>query len=332
LAYLFHALAGAFAGSTGDSIGVLFEELLASPRIMLGWHALFMLLTVVVVGRGINKGIERAITLLMPAMFVLLLILVAYAFTTRGFGKSVSFLFSPDFTHLTTTGVLTALGHAFFTLSLGMSNMIAYGSHLPKHISIIGAAVTVSLLDTIVALLAGLAIFAVVFSNGLIPGAGPGLVFQTLPLAFGHITGGYLIGIFFFFMLVFAAWSSSISLTEPVVEGLESRFGIRRPLATTLVGISAWSIGILSVLSFNVLQDYKPIMDKTLFDCLDYLTANIMLPLTGLMVAIFCGWVMNRNASLEELETSEGVHGQWVLLLRYVTPVLVVVVFLYNLF
>lgn len=332
IAYLWHAVEGIFENSNAEQIKTVFDSLLASPWEMLLWHTLFMALAVFVVSRGVHRGIERAVTILMPAMFVLLLILVVYAFARGSAAASLQFLFSPDFSKLTTAAVLTALGHAFFTLSLGMSNIVTYGSYLPRHISITGASITVSILDTAVALLAGIAIFAVVFANqGLEPGAGPGLVFQTLPLAFGKMPGGYWVGIAFFFMLIFAAWSSAISLTEACVSRLTHRYPLSRPRAALLTGVTAWTIGLLSVLSFNKLADFKPIMGKTIFDFLDYLTANIMLPLTGLMVAIFVGWVMKKEFSLQELETGATTHRLWLTCLRYITPVLVIIVFVYNL-
>ena len=330
-AYLWHAVAGAFQGGDVEQINGLFDALLSSPLEMTFWHTLFMALTIFVVSRGVNRGIERTVSILMPAMFALLMFLVIYAFTTGAAGASLTFLFSPDFSKLTTAGVLSALGHAFFTLSLGMSNILTYGSYLPRHISIATASVTVSILDTVVALLAGIAIFSVVFANGMAPGAGPGLVFQTLPLAFGSMTGGYLVGVGFFFMLVFAAWSSAISVTEPTVSRLIAVYGMERRKASILTGLVAWSIGLLTVLSFNLLADFKPIMGKTIFDFLDYLTANIMLPLTGLMVALFVGWVMKKEFSREELEINESLHKLWIGCLRYITPILVLVVFIYNL-
>lgn len=335
IAYLWHAIANAFDGAEVAQIEGLFSGLLAAPGEMIVWHTLFMVFAIFVVSRGVNRGIERTVSILMPTMFVLLIVLVLYAFTTGAATASLNFLFSPDFSKLTVAGVLTALGHAFFTLSLGMSNIVAYGSYLPKHISITGASVTVSFLDTLVALLAGIAIFSVVFANGMEPGAGPGLVFQTLPLAFGKMTGGYIIGIAFFFMLVFAAWSSAISLSEAVVSRLIALYGMSRPKAATITGVVAWTVGLLSVLSFNVLGDFKPFVihgeGKTIFDFLDYLTANIMLPLTGLMVAVFVGWFMKKEFSLQELETGETLHRLWIGCLRYITPILVLIVFIYNL-
>ncbi|HBM49654.1 MAG TPA: sodium-dependent transporter, partial [Marinobacter sp.] len=181
--YIGHAAMGDFTGGTADSVGALFGDLLSNPGLLLFWHTVFMALVILVVARGLKGGLERAATILMPALLVLLLVVVGYATTTGHFGEAVSFLFTPDFSALTIDGVLVALGHAFFTLSLGMAIMMAYGSYLGNDVKIGRTAVSVAILDTVVALLAGLAIFPVVFANGLEAGAGPGLIFQTLPLA-----------------------------------------------------------------------------------------------------------------------------------------------------
>ena len=221
--YVGHAAMGDFTGGTAESVGEMFGGLLASPTKLLLWHTVFMALVVLVVARGLKGGLERAVTILMPALFILLLMVVGYATTTGHFGEAVSFLFNPDFSALTVNGVLVALGHAFFTLSLGMAIMMAYGSYLSRDVSIGRTAVSVAIMDTVVALLAGLAIFPVVFANGLEAGAGPGLIFQTLPLAFGNMPMGTLFGTLFFVLLLFAAWTSGISLLEPVVEWIEEK-------------------------------------------------------------------------------------------------------------
>ncbi len=332
VAYVFHALGGAFHKATADGIGNLFAALLESPGQMVAWHTVFMVMTVLVVARGVKAGLERAVSILMPALFALLLILVGYAAVTTGkFGEGITFLFHMDFSQLSTEGVLTAMGHAFFTLSLGLGAMIAYGSYLPRHISIARAAFAISIVDTLVALLAGMAIFPIVFANHLEPGAGPGLIFQTLPLAFGQMSGGLIFGTLFFVLLVCAAWTSSISLLEPVVEYLEEHHGVNRVVASLVAGIAAWLLGIASALSFNHWSEIT-LFDKSLFDMLDYLTTNLMLPLTGLLIAVFAGWVMTRAATQEELEMGEGIgYRLWHFIVRYITPIGVTVVFAYNL-
>lgn len=334
--YIGHAAAGDFTGGTAESIGDLFGGLLGSPVQLLIWHTVFMALVVLVVSRGLKGGLERAATILMPALFMLLLVAVGYATTTGHFGEAVSFLFSPNFGALTVSGVLVALGHAFFTLSLGMAIMMAYGSYLDRDVSIGRTAISVAIMDTGVALLAGLAIFPVVFANGLEAGAGPGLIFQTLPLAFGNMPFGSLFGALFFVLLLFAAWTSGISLLEPVVEWVEEKTSLARTGSAALVGVLCWALGIASILSLNVWSDITPLAmfdrfeGKTIFDLLDYVTANIMLPLSGLLTALFVGWFVARESLKSDLVLSGGTFGLWYNLIRFVTPIAVVIVFIYN--
>ncbi|MCL1479615.1 MAG: sodium-dependent transporter [Marinobacter sp.] len=338
VSYVGTAASGQLTGQSADAIGAIFSNLLADPVTLLMWHTLFMALVMLVVAKGVRAGLERAVTILMPALFLLLLTVVGYAMTTGEFGRAVTFLFQPDFTKLTTSGVLVALGHAFFTLSLGMAVMMAYGSYLPKGISIAKTSIAVCVIDTAVALLAGLAIFPIVFANGLEPGAGPGLIFQTLPLAFGQMPMGSLFGTLFFVLLVFAAWTSGISLLEPIVEWLEEQKSMNRTRSTLAAGFVCWLLGIASILSLNLWSDFAPLgwigmlEGKTVFDLLDFFTANILLPLGGLLVAVFAGWVMSREAIEKELALSKPMFRLWYITVRYITPVAVGAVFIYNLF
>lgn len=335
--YVGHAAMGDFTGQSADAIGELFGGLLASPVTLLIWHTVFMALVIFVVARGLKSGLERAVTILMPALFVLLLVAVGYATTTGHFGAAVAFLFTPDFGALTMDGVLVALGHAFFTLSLGMAIMMAYGSYLGDDVSVGRTAVTVSIMDTVVALMAGLAIFPVVFANGLEAGAGPGLIFQTLPLAFGQMPMGSIFGALFFVLLLFAAWTSAISLLEPVVEWLEDKLIVGRVGSTVVVGVACWLLGIASILSLNEWSGFAPLgmferfEGNTIFDLLDFFTANVMLPLSGLLTALFVGWCVAKESLQSNLALSGGSFALWYNLVRFVTPVAVAIVFVYNL-
>ncbi len=328
LSYIWHGASGQFQGADANQIKQIFDSLVGDWEKLLGWHTLFMVMTMLVVARGVRGGLERAVTILMPGLLLLLVLLVGYSIAKGDFDRGLAFLFTPNFSKLSTAAILTAMGHAFFTLSLGMGAIMVYGSYLPKNISIARTTFMVAGADTIVALLAGMAIFPIVFANGLEPASGPGLIFQTLPLAFGQMPGGNIIGTLFFIMLVFAAWSSAISLIEPAVAWLVENANMSRGRASVLGGGVTWLTGIGTVLSFNAWSEAKW-FDKTFFDLLDYLTANIMLPLGGVLIAIFAAWVIPRSSSQDELEMGDGPSFElWHFLVRFVAPIAVILVFL----
>jgi NSS family neurotransmitter:Na+ symporter len=342
LAYVIRAATGSFAGADASGVRDLFNGLVGDPERLMAWHTLFMLMTMFVVAKGVKAGLERAVTYLMPALFILLVALVGYAMNTGFFAQGLDFLFTPDFSKLlyscqvvdgveqcevTGSPILVAMGHAFFTLSLGMGAIMVYGSYMPKKSSIAGSAILIGLLDTLVALVAGMAIFPIVFANGLEPGAGPGLIFQTLPIAFGAMPGGQFFGTLFFVLLVFAAWSSAISLIEPAVAWLVENRNMTRIRATVWLGLVTWTLGLGSVFSFNIWSEVK-IFDKTFFDLLDYLTANIMLPLGGLLIAIFSGWLMKKASSQGEFAMRPVGYRIWWIVIRYISPLAVIMIFL----
>lgn len=328
VAYVFASGAGRFSGADASQIGALFEGLTGSWATVGFWHTAFMVMTVVVVARGVEKGLERAVRILVPGLVGILLVLLIYSITSGGFGDGVRFLFAPDFSQLTGTSVLIALGQAFFTLSLGMGAIMAYGAYLPEGTSIGGTAITIVIADTAIAILAGLVIFPIVFANGLETGQGPGLIFLTLPLAFGNMTGGLLFGTLFFILLTFAAWTSAISLIEPAVAWMVERMKLTRAQAAATVGVVIWVLGFGTVFSFNLLSGLQ-FGAGTLFDNADYLTNNLMLPLGGLFITVFAGWVLSARVTRDELAlTGEGRYRAWRFLTRWVAPLAVVVVFL----
>lgn len=239
-------------------------------------------------------------------------------------------MFKPDWSQLSGGIVLAALGHAFFTLSLGMGIMMAYGSYLGEDVNLLQAARTVVILDTVIALAAGLAIFPIVFANGLDLGQGPGLIFVTLPVAFGNITAGWVVGVAFFALLTFAAITSAISLLEPVVEFVEERTPLSRKASTLVAGIAAWALGVLALLSFNLLGDFL-IFGLNVFDLLDTLTSKFLLPLTGLGVIVFVAWCLEKEAVRKELGLDIYDFSLWNLLARYLAPIGVLIVFFANL-
>lgn len=324
--YLAEAVGGGFAGIDKDAAGSLFTGLLADPGKLLAWHSVFMALTVGVVAMGVSGGLERATKVLMPALGAILLVMVGYGTTTGGFGAAVDYLFTPDWSKLDSGVVLAALGHAFFTLSLGMGVMIAYGSYLGQDINLLRAARTVALSDTVIALAAGLAIFPIVFANGLDPAAGPGLVFVTLPLAFGSISGGMILGVMFFALLIFAALTSSISLLEPAVALLEERTPMGRVAATVVAGLAVWALGIAALLSFNEWSNVL-IFGQNIFDALDKFTSKFLLPLCGLGAIVFVAWRLDRDSVRKDLGLGETGFRLWNIVARYIAPVGVLVVF-----
>lgn len=328
LAYVLKAISGTFTGATGEQIRSLFAVHIGSGWTLFSWHTVFMLMTIVVVSRGVRSGLEQAVRWMMPGLFAVLLVLVGYAMATGAFVDGVRYLFAPDFSKIGPQGVLVAMGQAFFSLSLGMGAIMMYGSYLDHRTSIGHTVAIIASLDTLVAVLAGLAIFPLVFAYGLPPGSGPGLIFETLPIAFGQMPGGAFFGMLFFVLLVFAAWTSSISLIEPAVAWLVENHGHSRRAAAWLAGTVTWLLGVATVLSFNAWSSYK-LLGKTAFELIDFLTSNVMLPLGGLLISVFTGWYMSRIAVREELALHpQWLHRLWFVLIRYVAPVGIGLVFL----
>ena len=331
LAYIFRMAGGAFDGATAQSVGTIFGDLLGNPEALLGWHTIFMVLTIGIVASGVNKGLERSISILMPLLFLILVVLLGYSMSTEGFGAAFNFLFSFDFSKITADSIVVALGHAFFTLSLGMGAIMAYGAYMPKSASVGKTVLTVAFLDTLIALVAGLVIFPIVFSNGLEAGAGPGLLFQTLPLAFSQMPAGTVFGTLFFLLVAFAALSSAISLGEPVVAWAVESKGMSRVAAATWIGMVIWLLGVGTILSFNLWADFK-IFGRTIFDNLDFLTADILLPLGGLLIAIFVGWVMHKQNVVEEVKMKSPLMNHvWRFLVKFIAPVAVAIVLINGL-
>ncbi|NOT12046.1 MAG: sodium-dependent transporter [Methylococcaceae bacterium] len=327
-AYVLKAFFGSFFSADAIEIKGIFYDFIASPIQLIFWHTLFMVSTMWIVAQGVSNGLEKSVRFLMPGLCLLLILLVAYAMTTSGYFQGLNFLFRPDFSKLTPGSVLTAMGQAFFTLSLGMGSVMVYGSYLPKSVSIAKASIIIASADTIVALLAGIIIFPIVFTHNLHPDSGPGLIFQTLPIAFGSMTGGWLFGILFFVMLVFAALTSSIALIEPAVAWLVEGKGLTRKKACIWSGLATWLLGFGTIFSFNNWSTFK-IFDRSIFELLDYLTANLMLPIGGFCIAVFAGWIMKPHHSEEELNLPKPSHHLWKILVCYVAPLAVFLVFLH---
>lgn len=330
LDYIWKTLIGVTRAVTAETSGQVFGELLASPLRLAAWQLLFVVLTVIIVARGINAGVEKAVTYLMPALFALLIILVTYALIAGEGRQAVDFLFRPDFSKLTPNVIIQALGQAFFSLSLGLGAVMVYGSYLPKSVSIPKSALIIGFADTLVAILAGLAIFPLVFAYDLDVRSGPGLIFETLPIAFAQMPGGVIFGLMFFSLLAVAAVTSSISMMEPMVSYLQERHHMKRLKAAIIVGAGMFTLGLGTVFSFNIWEAYT-FKGLTFFDSVDFLTNNIMMPLGGLLLAIFIGWRMRYSSVRDELSsTSDGFFARIYGLLGVVCPIAIFLIFLYQ--
>ena len=330
LNYITKIGSGSFIGQNSDSVGATFDAMLASAGTLTIWHTVFMALTALIVGIGVTRGIETTAKILMPLLGLILFIIVGYNVINGGFGEAVAYLFTPDLSKLTGSVMLAALGHAFFTLSIGMGIMIAYGSYLGREVNLLKTARTVVILDTVIALAAGLAIFPIIFSHGLDPSSGPGLIFVSLPIAFGSMTAGTIIGTLFFLLITFAALTSSISLLEPTVEFLEERTSMSRTMSTISASIVIWLLGIAALLSFNLWADFT-IMGNGIFDALDKVTSKFLLPLTGLAGIIFFGWKMDQTAIQRELNLSGGTWQVWQIVVKFIAPIAIITVFIATL-
>lgn len=329
LAYIIESIKGAFIDQDAAGIARIYSDIEGSWQTLAAWHTLFIVVTAFVVGRGIQKGLEKAVRFMVPSLLILMLVLLGYAMFSGGFGQAVSFMFTPDFSQLDRSAVLSALGLAFFSLSLGMGAVMAYGAYLPQEVSIPRAAAAVVAADSLIAILSGLVIFPIVFANGLDPADGPGLVFNTLPLAFGAMQAGVFLATVFFVLLSFAAFTSAIGLIEPAVAWMVESLKMTRKSAAALTGGLIWVVGLGSVLSFNEWsgEDHQ-FLAGTFFANVDYLTSNIMLPLSGLFITLFAAWVMSKKSSSSELGGSGSVYSLWRICARYVAPLAVAFVFL----
>ncbi|NQV13880.1 sodium-dependent transporter [bacterium] len=339
IGYVVETLRGSLSNfQSPDEAGVLFGKLSGSPTWSLSYHAIFFALTMFIVIRGVEGGIERSSKIMMPVLVSILVILMIRGVTLDGASKGLAFLWVPDWSKITGQAILIALGHAFFTLSLGMGAMLTYGSYMGKRDNVVSASAQIVFLDTLIALMAGVAIFTAVFASGLDPAAGPGLIFQTLPAVFASMTGGVYFSFLFFLLLAIAALTSGISLLEVVVAYFVDERGWDRKGAVLIFGGTIFLIGVPSALSFNLMADVK-IFDKTFFDIVDFLASNILLPFGGLMIAIFVGWIWSTTAvraavkeGAEQLfDNYPWFERVWFIFLKFVAPILITLVLLNSL-
>jgi len=325
--YLFKAVTTGFVGVDAAAANAEFSAVLDNNLGMLAWTLVGLAITGVIIYAGVQNGIERAVNIMMPLMFLLLLGLAAYNYVAGGFDQALRWLFTPDFSKIGFGTVLAAIGQAFFSIGVGMAGMMVYGSYLPKSISITQSVLIIVVADTGVALLAGLVIFPAVFHNGLDPAAGAGLIFQTLPVAFAQMPGGYLFSVLFFLILSVAGITSMVGLVESVNAWLEDRFNMPRHKSALLVVGSVAVFSILSIMSYNVMGELG-MGGRNFNDIMDYFSNQILLPLGGLFIAIFAGWAMQREATRDELTSlTAGTYALWHFLIRYVVPPALLVIF-----
>lgn len=314
------------------------NEMLADPTRMMFYQAIFIAVTAATVAFGVKNGLEKMLGWMTPGLFIILGVLLGYAFLYGNMEKALSFLFTPDFSTLTPTIVLMAVGQAFFSLGVGVGVLMTIASYMDKETPLIRSALVVAAADGGVALLAGLAIFPIVFAHGLSPAEGPGLIFATLPVAFGQMPGGAVFGPLFFLLLSIAALTSAITLLETIIACLEDLTSISRARLTMMASAVLWLLGLLTVFSNNIWSQVYPLSfipmfaEKTIFGLLDYLVSNILMPLGGICLAVLAGWGLGKASLLKELQVGDTLLFRvWFFLIRFVVPAVISAVFLINL-
>ena len=331
LNYVWLTANGTFDGASGDFVSQAFTDLQADPLQMIAYQTAFMVVTIWIVGRGVTAGLEKAIQWFMPALFILLIVLLIYSFNSGGFAQGWAFMFDLKWDAVGPEAWLIAMGQAFFTLSLGMGTMMAYGAYVPEDAKLSTTVVTIALLDTLVAIAAGLAIFPIVFANGLEVSQGPGLTFVTLPLAFGQLPFGAFFGAVFFILISFAAITSAISLTEPALAYLTEEYNAKRQRVAISLGVLCWVLGLGTVFSFNIWSDFFVVGELNFFGFVDYLSQNIMLPLGGMLITIFAVWLLPKDMVNRQLGiSSPAMSWAWRIVAGILAPLGVLAIFIFT--
>jgi len=334
LEYFALSLTGTLRELPGNELNNTFTSFIANPYKATAWQVIFMLLSGLIVLAGVQKGIERYTKMMMPLLFVIISILGIRACTLEGATEGLKFLFLPNFSALTAQSILSALGQAFFSLSIGMGVLLTYASYIAKHENLTSISLQVITADTLIALLAGIAIFPAVFAFGIDPTSGPGLVFLTLPQVFQSMAFGTLWAILFFLLLVMAALTSSISLLEVIVAFFVEERHMHRRKATIISTLIVTGFGMLCVLSFGPLRHFR-IAGFTLFELFDYVSSNLLLPLGGILLSLYAGWMLDKRILRAEL-TNNGKLKLWlyrpfIFVLKYVAPLSILLILLHAL-
>ncbi|WP_106494654.1 sodium-dependent transporter [Lentibacillus sp. Marseille-P4043] len=329
--YIVKTLSGELNGLTQDQYGELFGKIISNPFSVIAAQLVFMLITILVVSQGIQKGIESASKVMMPALVFLFLILVIRSLSLDGAIEGVKFLLVPDFSKLTSESILFALGQAFFTLSLGVSVMLTYASYLPKTQNLPRSAISIIILNIVIALLAGLAIFPGVFSFGIEPDAGPVLIFAVLPAVFEQMPYGMLFFLAFLILFLFAAFTSAFSMIQIIVAAVTKNDPSKRKKSTWVIGILIFIVGVPACLSYGVLANVQ-FFNKTIFDLMDYAVSNILMPLGALLISIFVSWKISKEDLFNELKQGSNIGYVFFyicyFLLKYIVPIAIIIVFL----
>jgi NSS family neurotransmitter:Na+ symporter len=331
--YIGRSVTGNLITVAPDNLSDYFGTIVSNPIEPLFWTFLVLAITTIIVILGVKSGVEKYSKILMPLLVIIIIILMFRSLTLDGASKGVSFLLKPDFSLLTTRGVLEALGHAFYSLSLGMGIILTYGSYIDKKVNIFSLAVQVTIADTLIALMAGLVIFPAVFAYGFEPKSGPSLIFITLPAVFKAMPFGRLFETLFFLLIGIAAITSTISLLEVVVSFFTEKFNVGRKKCTILVSLAIFALSIPSTLSFGIWSDVK-IFGKNFFDLFDFIASNIFLPVGGILICIFVGWIWGSKNAVKEI-TSDGLYSfkfkkLYTIIIKYVAPISILIILLYS--
>lgn len=331
LEYVWLSISNSFKGQSSEDINAVFNNFISHPYKAVLWQTSFMVLTGAIIMGGVQKGIERYSKIMMPLLFIIIIALSINSLTLNESSEGLKFLFLPNFGALTANSILAALGQAFFSLSVGMGILLTYASYIPKKDNLINTSLKVIVTDTLVAILAGIAILPAVFSFHIDPQAGPGLVFLTLPKVFLSLPAGQFWSILFFILLTFAALTSAISLLEVPVAYLVEEKKIKRPLATLIATVIITFIGSFNTLSFGPLKEVH-IFGLSIFEACDYLCSNILLPLGGILICIFAGWYLDKAILYSEISNSGSLKIRFLKLytfiLKYIAPVCIFLVLL----
>ncbi|PHV09965.1 sodium-dependent transporter [Chitinimonas sp. BJB300] len=330
-AYLWGSITGEVLTTDTAALRKLFKSFTASPQQALIYTALFSTVTAAIVLGGIEKGIERASKILMPALFILMLVLITRSLTLPGAINGVLYFITPDFTKFSSEMVIEAMGLALFSLSVGGGMIIAYGSYIAPETKLVGATLWITVLATLASLLAGLMVLPAVFAFHVDPAIGPSLTFITMPALFAQMPAGQFFAISFFLLLIFAALTSSVSILEPIVSFLMDEFGMQRKPATITTAIAAYGLSIPAALSFGPLAGVTA-FDKIPFDLMDYLASNIMMPAGGLLAALFVGWAIWPRIQQElSAQGANLILPIFRMLCAVIAPIVICVVWIHNL-